>query len=214
MLRIKICGITELEDARHAIHCGADALGFVFFAQSPRCIGPERAAEIIRQLPPFVATVGLFVNEDPVRVREIAQTCRLDAVQLHGDESPEACAAIPGRKVIKALRVRDEKSLAGAGAYDVSALLLDAWVPGRFGGTGTVFNWQLAAEMARSRPVILAGGLNPVNVGEAVRAVRPYAVDVSSGVESSPGKKDRQKVAEFVAAARKAGGEIQKQGLF
>ena len=208
MVKVKICGITELEDARHAIRCGADALGFVFFAQSPRCISPERAAEIIRQLPPFVANVGLFVNEDPVRVREIAETCRLAAVQLHGDESAEACAAVSGRKVVKALRVRDEKSLAGAGVYEVSALLLDAWVPGRFGGTGTVFNWQLAAEMARSRPVILAGGLNPANVAEAVRAVRPYAVDVSSGVEISPGKKDRQKVAAFIAAAKKTGAEV------
>ena len=201
MVKVKICGITSLEDALHACACGADALGFVFYGESPRCIDPAAAATIIRQLPPFVTTVGLFVNADPEQVEEVADFCGLDVIQLHGDEGPDECDFTP-RRTIKALRVRDAKSLARHLDYEVAALLLDAWVKGSYGGTGHAFNWELAAEVARQRPVILAGGLTPENVAAAVTAVQPYAVDVSSGVEAAPGKKDPAKVAAFIAKAR------------
>lgn len=204
MVKVKICGITNSEDARHAIECGADALGFVFFGESPRCLEPDQAAAIIKELPPFVTCVGLFVNEEPQRVRQIAADCGVDVIQFHGDEPPDDCL-VPGRRTVKALRVRDQASLAAADDYQVAALLLDAWVPGRYGGTGARFDWQLAAGLARRKTVILAGGLDPQNVAEAVHAVRPYAVDVSSGVESVPGTKDPEKVAAFIAAARQAG---------
>jgi phosphoribosylanthranilate isomerase len=202
-VRVKICGVTTVGDALHAAACGADALGFVFFAGSPRCVTPAQARAIIDELPPFVTRVGLFVNETPERIRTIAGECGLDAIQLHGDEPPEFCQELPLR-VIKALRIRDAASLAGHESFQVSALLLDAWVGGTYGGTGLAFNWELATGVARQRPVILAGGLTPANVAEAVRQVRPYGVDVSSGVESGPGKKDPEKVAQFIRMAREA----------
>ena len=201
MVRVKICGITSLEDALHACACGADALGFVFYAKSPRCIDPAAAATIIRQLPPFVTTAGLFVNADPEQVEEVADFCGLDVIQLHGDEGPDECDFTP-RRTIKALRLKDAASLAGHAAFQVSALLLDAWVKDVYGGTGHACNWELAAEVARQRPVILAGGLTPGNVAAAIDAVRPYAVDVSSGVEVAPGKKNPEKVAAFIRAAK------------
>jgi phosphoribosylanthranilate isomerase len=201
MVKVKICGITSLDDALHACACGADALGFVFYEKSPRCIAPETAGAIIRELPPFVTPVGLFVNEEPQRIRAIADVCGLDVIQLHGDEDPADCDFSP-RRVVKALRVRDAASLARHNDFTVSALLLDAWVPGAYGGTGATFNWELAAAIARQRSVILAGGLTAENVAAAVRAVGPYAVDVSSGVECAPGRKDHEQVAAFIAAAK------------
>lgn len=200
-VRVKICGITCLEDALQAIDAGADALGFVFYAGSPRCLSPDQAKAIIAALPPFVSAVGLFVNEKPHRISDIARYCCLDLIQLHGDESPARCR-MEGLRVIKAIRVRDEQSLAAAAEYPVRALLLDAWVAGRYGGTGETFNWALAAEQARRGPVILAGGLTPQNVAAAVAAVKPFAVDVSSGVESTPGRKDFGKVAAFIRNAK------------
>jgi phosphoribosylanthranilate isomerase len=205
MIRIKICGMTNVDDALHACACGADALGFVFYDKSPRCVTARQARDILAVLPPLVTTVGLFVNEAPGRIREIADYCTLDVIQLHGDEESSACDFAP-RRVIKALRVRDEESFAGHESFRVSALLLDAWVAGSYGGTGETFNWGLAAAVARKRPVILAGGLTPENIAEAVRVVSPYGVDVSSGVEAAPGKKDPQKVAAFIRAARRASG--------
>ncbi|AMV71576.1 phosphoribosylanthranilate isomerase [Desulfuromonas carbonis] len=204
MIKVKICGITSLEDALHACACGVDALGFVFYEESPRCIDPGSAAKIIRQLPPFVTTVGLFVNADPEQVEEVADFCGLDVIQLHGDEGPDDCDFTP-RRTIKALRVKDAASLARHDDYAVAALMLDSWVKGSYGGTGHLFNWELAAAVARQRPVILAGGLTPENVADAIRAVRPYAVDVSSGVEAAPGRKDPAKVAAFIDAARRLG---------
>lgn len=203
MVRVKICGITCREDALHAAACGADALGFVFYPGSPRCVTPERARAIIEALPPFVARVGLFVNETPERIRSVADVCGLDVLQLHGDETPEACS-YPPQRVVKALRVRDAASLAEHGRYRVAALLLDAWVAQSYGGTGRRFNWELAETVARQRPVILAGGLTPGNVAAAVGQVRPYGVDVSSGVELAPGRKDPDKVAQFIRMAREA----------
>jgi phosphoribosylanthranilate isomerase len=201
MIRVKICGITNVEDALHAAACGADALGLVFYEKSPRCLSPEVARQIIAELPPFVSAVGLFVNERPERIRQIADFCGLDVLQLHGDEGPTACDFAP-RRVVKALRVKAAASLDGHAAYAVSALLLDAWVAGAYGGTGERFNWELAAAVARQRPVILAGGLRAENVAAAVRSVRPYGVDVSSGVEASPGNKDPEKVAAFIRNAK------------
>ncbi|HEY4743288.1 MAG TPA: phosphoribosylanthranilate isomerase [Desulfuromonadaceae bacterium] len=203
MIKVKICGITSLEDARVAIDAGADALGFVFFPRSPRHIFPEQAAAIIRQLPPFVQTVGLFVNEDMATVNETADRCGLDIVQLHGDETPAFCEGVR-RRVIKALRVREITCLEPMQQYRVSGFLLDAWSPDAYGGTGRTFNWEVAACAAQTNRVILAGGLNPDNVADAIRQVRPYGVDVSSGVESAPGKKDAVRVREFIRIAKEA----------
>lgn len=201
--RIKICGITNVEDALQAVAVGADALGFVFYAKSPRFVTPHEVQKIIAELPPFVTTVGLFVNESIPRIRRTMAAARLDVVQLHGDEQPEDCLIEPLR-VIKALRVKDAATLEGADRYQVSALLLDAWNDDHYGGTGLSFDWQLAKRVTGKRPLILAGGLNQENIIDAVRQVNPYAVDVSSGVELSPGKKDHQKVAEFICRVRNA----------
>jgi len=200
-VRVKICGITSLEDARAAVAAGADALGFVFYAQSPRFISVEGAAGIITQLPPFVTAVGLFVNEPPEVVEATARACGLDLVQLHGDETPQQCL-LPGRRVIKALRVKDAGSLRAAASYPVCGLLLDAWSERVYGGSGEVFDWSLLKHFAASHPVILAGGLTPENVAEAVATVRPWAVDVSSGVESAPGRKDHEKLRAFIQNAK------------
>jgi phosphoribosylanthranilate isomerase len=201
MVRVKICGITSLEDALQAVQAGADALGFVFYERSPRNLDPLRAANIISGLPPFVQAVGLFVNDDAGFVNDTADRCRLDLVQLHGDEPPEYCEKIR-RRVIKAFRVRDASSIAPVRDYRVAGILLDAYSPQAFGGTGLSFNWELAGIAREYGPVILAGGLDPDNVREAVERVAPYAVDVSSGVESSPGKKDPEKVREFIKRAK------------
>ncbi len=201
--RVKICGITNLEDARHASACGADALGFVFYPDSPRFIEPELVRRIIAELPPLITTVGLFVNESPERIREVVALCGLDTVQLHGDEGPDQCSYPPCR-VIKALRLHDQMDDDVFSAYRVAALLLDAYVPDRFGGTGHRCDWQRAAVAAAQHRVILAGGLNPENVTEALNQVRPYGVDVSSGVEIEPGKKDPERVARFIRLAKEA----------
>ncbi|HWI41392.1 MAG TPA: phosphoribosylanthranilate isomerase, partial [Verrucomicrobiae bacterium] len=181
-VRVKICGITSLEDALQAADAGADALGFIFHPPSPRYIDPKEAAAIIRDLPPFVQTVGVFVNVEGAVVEATAARCGLGIVQLHGDESPEYCEALPLRKV-KSLRVRDEASVAVAASYRVAALLLDTYSPHAYGGTGETFNWEIAQRAAYSHRIILAGGLNPENVAAAVSAVSPYAVDVCGGVE-------------------------------
>ncbi len=201
--RVKICGITNLEDARHASTCGADALGFVFDPGSPRFINPDLARRIIADLPPLMTSVGLFVNETPARIREMVDFCGLNTVQLHGDEEPDQCNYPPCR-VIKALRLRQQMDSGLFAAYQVSALLLDAYIPDQFGGTGQRCDWQQAAAIAAQRRIILAGGLNPENVAEAVRQVHPYGVDVSSGVEKQPGLKDPEKVARFIRMAKEA----------
>jgi len=203
MTKVKICGITNLEDALTAIDAGADALGFVFHPNSPRHVFPEQAAAIIRHLPPFVQTVGLFVNEPLEMVNATVDQCDLDVVQLHGEEKPGYCDAVR-RRVIKTFRVKDITSLEPMRDYRVAAFLLDAWSPAAHGGTGLTFNWEIAACAAQSNRIILAGGLTPVNVAEAVRTVRPYGVDVSSGVESGPGKKDRHRIVDFIANAKSA----------
>lgn len=201
--RVKICGITNLNDAHHAAACGADALGFVFYPGSPRFVDPDTARRIIAQLPPLVTTVGLFVNEHPARIREMVDFCGLNTIQLHGDEEPDQCCYPPCR-VIKALRLRGDMQSSLFSAYKVSALLLDAFVPNQFGGTGHRCDWAQAAAVASQHRVILAGGLNSENVAEAVRQVHPYGVDVSSGVEEKPGQKDPEKVARFIRMAKEA----------
>ncbi|MDD2899257.1 MAG: phosphoribosylanthranilate isomerase [Desulfuromonadaceae bacterium] len=207
MVRVKICGITNLEDALMAVEAGADALGFVLFKGSSRYICPEGVSDILRHLPPFVQAVGLFVNEELAVVKSVADFCRLDIVQLHGEESPEYCDSV-NRRIIKAFRVKDASSLEAMAQYRVAACLLDAWSPVAHGGTGTTFNWDIAAAAAATRTIILAGGLTATNVGEAIAVVKPYAVDVSSGVESAPGKKDAEQVGRFIRATRSLHHEI------
>jgi phosphoribosylanthranilate isomerase len=202
MVKVKICGITTLEDALTAIDAGADALGFVFYSLSPRHVSPGQAADIIRALPPFVQTVGLFVNEEISVVNATADRCCLDLIQLHGEETPEYCESVR-RRVIKAFRVKDITTLDALARYRVSGCLLDAWSSAARGGTGQTFNWEIAAEAVnRGHLIILAGGLTPENVSEGIRQVQPYAVDVSSGVEFSPGCKDADKVRSFIAQSR------------
>jgi phosphoribosylanthranilate isomerase len=201
MVRVKICGITTVEDALMAVEAGADALGFVFYEKSPRHLFPEQASEIIRALPPFLQVVGLFVNSSLEQVNATADLCRLDLVQLHGDESPDFCERVT-RRVLKAFRVKDCTSLEPMEAYRVAGYLLDAWSPDLYGGTGRTFNWETAAAAKRYGPIILAGGLTPDNIRQAVERVEPYAVDVSSGVEAAPGRKDPQKVREFIKRAK------------
>lgn len=201
-MRVKICGIRDLKEARAALEAGAHALGFVF-APSKRRIEPEVAREVIKKLPPFITVVGVFVNESPSRLLEIASFCRLHVLQLHGEEPPEYCRSLP-YPVIKALRAKDISVLELIPRYSVEAILLDSYVPGSLGGTGKTFNWEIAQKaVAMGRPLILAGGLTPENVGEAIRKVRPYAVDVSSSVETN-GRKDPEKMARFIEAVLKA----------
>jgi len=204
--RVKICGITNREDALEAVDAGADALGFVFYERSPRQVTAAQAADILRGIPPFVAKVGVFVNPNPDQVRQAIAQCGLDTLQFHGEESSEFCLQF-GLKVIKAFRLADAAALPSLVPYATDAWLLDSCVPGQYGGTGKQCNWDLAiAAKAHGRPLILAGGLTPDNVAEAVRRVRPYAVDTSSGVESAPGQKDAGKMRAFVAAAKRGGG--------
>ena len=202
MVRVKICGITNPEDALMSVEAGADALGFVFFQGSPRYISPEQTAAIIRRLPPFVQTVGLFVNEDLATVNSVADQCGLDVIQLHGEETPEYCESVR-RRVIKAFRVMDISTLESMLPYQVAGYLLDAWSPAAHGGTGRTFNWEIAAEATkRGHRIVLAGGLTPDNIVKSIRQVRPYGVDVSSGVESAPGRKDASKISRFIELAK------------
>lgn len=203
MVRVKICGIRDWEEARMVLDAGVDTLGFVF-TRSPREIKPEAAREIINRLPPFTTTVGVFVNEPRYSLMEIASFCHLDVLQLHGDEPPEYCHGL-SQRLLKAVRVRDANSLEGLEAYwEVQGFLLDACVPGKAGGTGTTFNWELVRTgTIADKPIILAGGLTPENVATAIRLVRPYAVDVSSGVEAG-GRKDPARIDAFLEAVKKA----------
>jgi phosphoribosylanthranilate isomerase len=206
MVRIKICGITNLEDARLAADLGAHALGFIFYPKSPRSVRPEAAREIIDNLPPFVMTVGVFVDEEAGAVRGIAEIAGLDWIQLHGQESPEYCCSL-GRRVIKGFRIKDPSSLSLLHDYQgsVQTFLLDTYKAGTAGGTGETFDWALARKARELGPIILAGGLTPANVAQAIHAAQPAAVDVASGVEAAPGKKDPGKLREFFEAVKEVG---------
>ena len=201
---VKICGITDYEDASIAVELGAGALGFIF-ARSPRQITPQKARDIIRAMPPFVKTVGVFVDEEPAAIKEMIHYCGLDLVQLHGDESPDLCCDLMPY-TIKALRIKDESSLRTSRIYlgKVRALLLDTYSKGKAGGSGKTFDWQLAIKIKKlGIPIILAGGLGPSNIDGAINTVRPYAVDVNSGVEERPGKKSRALMKDLMEKMRR-----------
>ncbi|HTQ51764.1 MAG TPA: phosphoribosylanthranilate isomerase [Candidatus Acidoferrales bacterium] len=200
--RVKICGITNLPDALVAVEAGADALGFNFYEKSPRFVPTKTASEISRSLPPFTLRVGVFVNPPEELVRRAIGECGLNLLQFHGDEPPEFCTQF-GLMSMKAFRVRDAGSLKELLKYRTDAWLLDGYASDAFGGTGEKFNWTLAAEVPKlGKPVFLAGGLTPENVGEAIRQVQPFGVDVSSGAESSPGRKDPAKVRAIIKASK------------
>jgi phosphoribosylanthranilate isomerase len=201
-IQVKICGITNLRDAHRAVEYGADALGFVFHPASPRAVSPEKAREIVETLPPLVTTVGVFVNETIDTVRAVRRMAGLALVQLHGDETPETVSAL-GPSVIKTIRVKGIESFDDIDRYHPRAFLLDAHADEAFGGTGRRFSWDLT-QWVEGTPFFLAGGLNPDNVAEAVAATRPYGVDVSSGVEASPGHKDPAKLKAFIHNAKAA----------
>ena len=203
MIKIKICGITNLDDAMAAVDHGADALGFNFYRKSPRFIEPQRAAEIIAQLPPFIASVGIFVNEREEKIRDTVSLACLQGIQLHGDETPEFCQRF-GARVIKAFQIKDRESLKHMSHYRVSAYLLDSYREGVRGGTGETFDWHLAVVAKTFGRIILAGGLTPDNVVEAVKLVQPYGVDVAGGVEREKGVKDHAKLKKFITEVRRA----------
>lgn len=205
-VRVKICGITSLDDALKAVDAGADALGFNFYPKSPRSITLAKAAKIIAKLPPLVSTVSVWVDPTEAQLRESLGACRWSAVQLSGDEPDELALSFPRDLVIRAARLKDKRDLKTVELRPAcAAWLVDAAVAGQFGGTGKAARWDLAAALAKKRTVILAGGLKPQNVAEAVMKVRPYGVDTASGVERAPGRKDAAKMKAFVREAKRAG---------
>jgi phosphoribosylanthranilate isomerase len=218
-MKVKICGITTLDDALAAIDAGADYLGFNFYPKSPRYLAPERCAEIVAGLQSSVITVGIFVNESSEHITRVLDQCGLGLAQLHGDEPPEVIAALNGR-AFKAFRGIGERhaefaasplSLSGRGAGGegrIPAFLIDAYSPTHYGGTGHIADWRAAQPLAQQYPFFLAGGLTPENVAEAITQVQPWGVDVASGVESAPGVKDHAKVKRFIESAKGAGGKV------
>jgi len=205
MIRVKICGITSREDARAAVEAGADAIGFIFVSGTPRWIEPDEAAAIAAEMPPFVATVGVFIDRKAEEIERIAASCGISLAQLHGNEPPEECGRLR-LPFVKAIRIRSENDLEGMSRYkQAKAFLLDTFAAGRPGGTGRTFPWEIAAKAAREARIILSGGLTAQNVAAAIEQVRPYAVDVCSGVEISPGRKDHRKVRAFIEHAKSAG---------
>ena len=200
-MRIKICGLTRDEDVHNAVVEGADALGFVLYAPSPRAVSAEQAAQLIKKVPAFVTTVALFVDESAEEVRRALSICPFDLLQFHGDESPEFCRQF-NRPYMKAIRVRSADDIHSAVQQypDAKALLLDAYVENLPGGTGQAFDWRLIPQL--SVPWVLAGGLNSTNVADAINQVAPFAVDISGGIEASKGIKDRKKIQEFISEVR------------
>lgn len=213
-VEIKICGITSREDALVAVESGADAIGFIFHRQSPRYVAPAAAARIVESVAGRAATVGVFVDAPLEAVLDIVTGCRLDFVQLHGGESPEYCRRFPPSRVVKAFAPRDENDLADLDRYDVRAVLIDTHDVRRHGGTGRPSNWTVAAAIAKCRPLILAGGLGPENVADAIACVLPHAVDINSGVERSPGRKDAEKIGDLVRQVRRSDLKRNVTGIF
>ncbi|MGR3218803.1 MAG: phosphoribosylanthranilate isomerase, partial [Candidatus Anammoxibacter sp.] len=203
MVRVKICGITNITDAENAVAFGADAIGFVF-AESPRKISKEDASSIIKKLPPFITCVALFVNEDVDKVKDICEYCNIYTVQFHGNETQDYLDQFPNVKIIKAIRVQNETDLLQLDNFRADAYLIDSYSKGKMGGTGTSFDWNIIKtntynkDFTKSKRIIIAGGLNPENVNEAIKLTEPFGVDTSSGVESSPGVKDERLVLEFI----------------
>jgi len=214
-VKVKICGITNLEDALAALFSGADALGFVFYDRSPRYIRPAKAAKISRILPKKILRVGVFVNAEAAKVQKTAKLCNLDLLQFHGQESPDYCRKFSGYKVIKAFRVSDQEDLAGVSRYKTFAYLFDSFSRTKLGGTGKKFNWKILAQTIRIGPVVfLSGGLTAGNIKKAINLVKPDWVDVSSSLEVKPGKKDHQKIQEFMRVAAdlpRASGQTKKK---
>lgn len=204
-IKIKICGITNAIDALGAVDAGADALGFIFHKKSPRYVQPNVVKSIVAQLPPFVLPIGVFVNEEAPTVRSLMDECGLALAQIHGDESPSYCETL-GRPALRALRLRDRSTFLAMAEYKgrsgIRGFILDAFSEAAYGGTGETADWDLAAEAAQAFSFLLAGGLTPDNVAMAIQKVRPYGVDVSSGVEIRPGKKDPVKVQAFIRAVK------------
>ena len=196
-VKVKICGMTNLKDVKVAVDGGVDAVGFIFYKKSPRSVTMQAVRKIVLELPPFVDSVGVFVNETAEQINKIADRCNLDRVQLHGNESPTFCKKIR-RRVIKAIHVKDIQSLKKLSDYPVSSFLLDTFSEDQYGGTGRVFDWNLAYPAKKYGPIILAGGLTPNNVRQAIQRIQPYGVDVCSGVESQPGIKDHKKMQIFL----------------
>lgn len=198
MTEIKICGITNIDDAMNAAECGVDALGFIFYRKSPRYVTPAVAREIIRNLSHSVCKVGVFVDYDVDKIKEIVEFCGLDLIQLHGSESPQYCRQFPESRLIKGLSPRSENDLKNIADYPVSAVLVDAYHPKLHGGTGKKSDWDLALKIKEKHSLILSGGLNLENIREAIEIVSPDAVDVNSGVERSPGRKNPEKVKKII----------------
>lgn len=204
MVKVKICGITNLEDALLSYFAGADALGFIFYKKSPRYIRPVKAANIARILPKKIKLIGVFVNEKAATVKKIAKLCDLDMLQFHGEESPEYCQKFKGYKVIKVFRVGKKEDLANRAKYKTFAYLFDSFSKDKLGGTGNKFNWKILAQAVRMKPVVfLSGGLSAANVKEAVKLLKPDWVDASSSLELNPGKKDYQKIEKFIQSIKK-----------
>ena len=208
MTQIKICGITNKEDALCAAVLGAAALGFIFYPPSPRYIEPEDARKIVSVLPHEVVKVGVFVNENVAEVKRVVEYCGFDFVQLHGDESPEYCSQFPAAQVIKAIELKNDDDLNHALSYDVAAILVDSRHAGLYGGTGKKSDWELACLIRNKRPLILSGGLNEENIKEAMEKIVPRALDVNSGVEKFPGKKDHGKLARLFDIVHKVNSKI------
>lgn len=212
MVKVKICGITNLKDALTAAKLGAAFLGLVFYKKSPRYVTPQKAKRIIARLPEDINCVGVFVNEKEVNVKKIAEYCGFKTLQFHGDESPEYCRKFKNFKIIKAFRIKDKDSLKNIGKFKVSAYLFDTFVDTKFGGTGKKFNWDLLKNISKiKKPVILSGGLNPDNIQQAIKKVSPFAVDVSSGVEVCPGKKSPKLLKELFKKIYKAAKNLPNQ---
>lgn len=204
MRPVKICGITNKEDALAAAQCGAAALGFIFYPPSPRYITPEDALKIIGALPDSVIRIGVFVNQEQEDVCRVFEYCALDMIQLHGNESPGYCRLFPSSVIIKAVELKNEDDINRAYGYNVAAILVDSRHAGLYGGTGKTVNWKLSSRVSSKKPLILSGGLNAENVTEAMTTVNPAALDINSGVEASPGKKDHRKLAQIFDAVRSA----------
>jgi len=209
--QVKICGITNEEDALFAAKLGAAALGFIFYQPSPRYIKPEDAQKIISALPDEVVKVGVFVNESVTEVKKIVEYCALDMIQLHGDETPVYCREFPASQIIKAVELKNDDDLSSALNYDVAALLVDCRHAGLYGGTGIKANWELAYRIKNKKPLILSGGLGEDNIAQAIKDVAPGALDINSGAESAPGKKDHAKLARIFDIIRDV--DVERNGM-